>query len=122
MSSPLGAIIILDGFGLRDEVKGNAVKQANKPNFDRLWETYPHSTLQASGQAVGLPKGRMGDSVVGPLNVGAGMIVYQSLTRINQAFEDGSLFNLDAFPLAIDQATENKKALYISALLSDGGV
>jgi len=122
MSSPLGAIIILDGFGLRDEVKGNAVKQANKPNFDRLWETYPHSTLQASGEAVGLPKGQMGNSEVGHLNIGAGRIVYQSLTRINKAIEDGSFFNLDAFTSAIDQAKENKKALHIFGLLSDGGV
>lgn len=122
MSKPLGAIIILDGFGLRDEKKGNAVEQANKPNFDRLWEKYPHNTLQASGKAVGLPEGQMGNSEVGHLNIGAGRIVYQSLTRINTAIEDGSFFDIDAFTDAMDHAKRHHKALHLFGLLSDGGV
>jgi 2,3-bisphosphoglycerate-independent phosphoglycerate mutase len=76
------ALIILDGFGLREETEGNAVAQAKKPNFDRYWSTYPHTTLTASGEAVGLPDGQMGNSEVGHLNIGAGSIVYQDLTRI----------------------------------------
>lgn len=122
MSNALGAIIILDGFGIRDEVKGNAVKQASTPNFDRLWNKYPHNQLQASGEAVGLPKGQMGNSEVGHLNIGAGRVVYQSLTRINKAIEDGSFFNLDAFTNAIAHAKKHHKALHIFGLLSDGGV
>ena len=75
------ALIILDGFGLRSEAQGNAVSQAYKPNFDRLWDTYPHTTVTACGEAVGLPEGQMGNSEVGHLNIGAGRIVYQNLTR-----------------------------------------
>lgn len=122
MSKPLAAMIILDGFGMRDEVEGNAVKQANKPNFDRLWEEYPHNTLIASGEAVGLPEGQMGNSEVGHLNIGAGRIVYQSLTRINKAIEDRSFFKLDAFTDAMERAKMHDKALHIFGLLSDGGV
>ncbi|MCY8815067.1 phosphoglycerate mutase (2,3-diphosphoglycerate-independent), partial [Bacillus atrophaeus] len=82
MSKKPAALIILDGFGLRNETVGNAVAQANKPNFDRYWNQYPHQTLTASGEAVGLPEGQMGNSEVGHLNIGAGRIVYQSLTRV----------------------------------------
>lgn len=82
MSKSPVALIILDGFGCRNEEKGNAVFHAKKPNFDRYWEQYPHSHLTASGEAVGLPAGQMGNSEVGHLNIGAGRIVYQSLTRV----------------------------------------
>src|SRR5699024_541647 len=119
MSNPLAAIIILDGFGLREEEKGNAVKQANTPNFDRLWDTYPHNQLRASGEAVGLPKGQMGNSEVGHLNIGAGRIVYQSLTRINNAIEDGTFFNIEAFTKTMEQAKKGGHALHIFGLLSD---
>lgn len=122
MKTPLGAIIILDGFGWREEAKGNAVKQARKPHFDRLWDAYPHNQLQASGEAVGLPEGQMGNSEVGHLNIGAGRIVYQSLTRINKSIEDGSFFDIEAFTDAMEQAKTNRKALHIFGLLSDGGV
>ena len=77
------AIIILDGFGWRPEVEGNAVAQAKKPNFDRYYNEFPHTTLKASGLDVGLPDGQMGNSEVGHTNIGAGRIVYQSLTRID---------------------------------------
>ncbi|WP_102344923.1 2,3-bisphosphoglycerate-independent phosphoglycerate mutase [Bacillus sp. Marseille-P3661] len=116
------ALIILDGFGLRDEVKGNAVAHAKKPNFDRYWEQYPHSTLTASGEAVGLPEGQMGNSEVGHLNIGAGRVVYQSLTRVNVAIREGEFFQNETFQAAIQHAKQNNTALHIFGLLSDGGV
>src|SRR5690625_3844816 len=118
----LAALIILDGFALRDEIKGNAVKQAHKPNFDRYWNKYPHNQLTASGEAVGLPEGQMGNSEVGHLNIGAGRIVYQSLTRVNLAIESGDFYEKDAFVNAMKHAKENDSALHLFGLLSDGGV
>ncbi len=118
----LAALIILDGFGLRDEIAGNAVFQAKTPNFDRYWRDFPHNELQVSGLDVGLPEGQMGNSEVGHLNIGAGRIVYQSLTRINKAMEDGSFYKNDAFLEAIHHAKENHAALHLFGLLSDGGV
>lgn len=118
----LAALIILDGFALRNEVKGNAVAQANKPNFDKYWNTYAHTQLTASGEAVGLPDGQMGNSEVGHLNIGAGRIVYQSLTRINLAIKSGSFYKNEAFLNAIEHAKTNGRALHLFGLLSDGGV
>ncbi|WP_277679441.1 2,3-bisphosphoglycerate-independent phosphoglycerate mutase [Gracilibacillus dipsosauri] len=118
----LAALIILDGFALRDETKGNAVKQANTPNFDRYWNNYPHNQLTASGEAVGLPEGQMGNSEVGHLNIGAGRIVYQSLTRVNLSIKDGEFFENKILIDAISHAKNNDKALHIFGLLSDGGV
>ncbi len=120
--SKLGALIILDGYGCRDEVKGNAVKQAKTPNFDRLWEQYPHNQLTASGEAVGLPEGQMGNSEVGHLNIGAGRIVYQSLTRVNLSIREGDFFENKVILNAINYAKDNDKALHVFGLLSDGGV
>ncbi len=116
------ALIILDGFGLRDEEKGNAVAHANKPNFDRYWNNYPHATLQASGKAVGLPDGQMGNSEVGHLNIGAGRIVYQSLTRVNLAIEEGDFFENETFIEAIDHVKKKGTSLHLFGLLSDGGI
>src|SRR5690625_5594850 len=118
----LVALIILDGFALREEHEGNAVAQANKPNFDRYWNEYPHNTLHVSGESVGLPEGQMGNSEVGHLNIGAGRIVYQSLTRINKAIEDRSFFDKDVLLEAIERAKRNCGALHLFGLLSDGGV
>ncbi|WP_066192449.1 MULTISPECIES: 2,3-bisphosphoglycerate-independent phosphoglycerate mutase [Gracilibacillus] len=118
----LAALIILDGFAIRDEEKGNAVKHANKPNFDRYWNQYPTNQLQASGEAVGLPDGQMGNSEVGHLNIGAGRIVYQSLTRVNVAIKDGDFFDNEVLVKAVEQAKQNNKALHVFGLLSDGGV
>jgi 2,3-bisphosphoglycerate-independent phosphoglycerate mutase len=118
----LAALIILDGFGIRDEVKGNAVKQAKKPNFDRYWNSFPHNQLKASGEAVGLPEGQMGNSEVGHLNIGAGRIVYQSLTRVNLSIREGDFFENQAFLKSMKSAKEKNKALHIFGLLSDGGV
>lgn len=116
------ALIILDGFAFRDEVKGNAVAQANKPNFDRYWHAYPHATLIASGEAVGLPEGQMGNSEVGHLNIGAGRIVYQSLTRIHKSIRDGDFFRNESFLAAVEHAKAHGSKLHLMGLLSDGGV
>ncbi|WP_164668158.1 2,3-bisphosphoglycerate-independent phosphoglycerate mutase [Virgibacillus doumboii] len=118
----LAALIILDGFAIRGEEMGNAVKQANTPNFDRYWKKFAHSQLQASGEAVGLPEGQMGNSEVGHLNIGAGRIVYQSLTRVNLSIKEGDFFEKGAFIKSIEHAKEKGKALHIFGLLSDGGV
>ncbi|MGE7111135.1 2,3-bisphosphoglycerate-independent phosphoglycerate mutase [Lysinibacillus sp. NPDC047702] len=116
------ALIILDGFAFRDETFGNAVAQANKPNFDRYWNQYPHATLTAAGEAVGLPEGQMGNSEVGHLNIGAGRIVYQSLTRLNKSIREGDFFTSKAFLDAIAHAKAHQSKLHIMGLLSDGGV
>lgn len=116
------ALIILDGFGLREERFGNAVAQASTPNFDILWNEYPHSTLTACGEAVGLPEGQMGNSEVGHLNIGAGRIVYQSLTRINKSIKDGDFMTKPALLGAIDHVKQNDSSLHLMGLLSDGGV
>lgn len=106
MSKSPVALIILDGFGCRNEEKGNAVFHAKKPNFDRYWEQYPHSHLTASGEAVGLPAGQMGNSEVGHLNIGAGRIVYQSLTRVNLAIREGEFAQN---PTLVDAMSHTKK-------------
>lgn len=118
----LAALIILDGLAIRDEVNGNAVKQAKTPNLDRYWNQFPHNQLVASGEAVGLPEGQMGNSEVGHLNIGAGRIVYQSLTRVNMSIESGDFYHVKAFVKSMDHAKANNKALHLMGLLSDGGV
>lgn len=116
------ALLIVDGFGLRNETYGNAVAQASKPNFDRYWNHYPHATLEASGLAVGLPQGQMGNSEVGHLNIGAGRVVYQDLTRISKSIREGAFFENGTLIDAFRQARENGKQLHLFGLLSDGGV
>ncbi|MGG4035446.1 2,3-bisphosphoglycerate-independent phosphoglycerate mutase [Paenibacillus cisolokensis] len=123
MSAPKPvALIILDGFALREETQGNAVAQAKKPNFDRYWSTYPHTTLTACGEAVGLPEGQMGNSEVGHLNIGAGRIVYQDLTRISKSIREGEFFENETLLAAVRHAKQNGKKLHLYGLLSDGGV
>lgn len=114
--------MILDGFGLSDKVDGNAVAAANKPNFDKYYAEYPHTELGASGMDVGLPRGQMGNSEVGHLNIGAGRIIYQELTRITKAIEDGDFFEKSEFNEAIDKAIKTGSSLHLLGLLSDGGV
>jgi 2,3-bisphosphoglycerate-independent phosphoglycerate mutase len=116
------ALIILDGFGLRADSQGNGVSQAKKPNFDRYWATYPHTTVTACGEAVGLPEGQMGNSEVGHLNIGAGRVVYQELTRISKSIRDGDFFENDTLLAAVQYAKTNGKKLHLYGLLSDGGV
>ncbi|MBA4496187.1 2,3-bisphosphoglycerate-independent phosphoglycerate mutase [Paenactinomyces guangxiensis] len=123
MSRPKPVLLcILDGFALREEIHGNAVAQAKKPNFDRYWNEYPHTTLQASGNAVGLPEGQMGNSEVGHLNIGAGRVVYQDLTRVSKAIKEGRFFENETFLNAIRHVKENNSRLHFYGLLSDGGV
>jgi len=122
MSKKPNALIILDGFALREETKGNAVAQANTPNFDRFWNKYPHATLQASGLAVGLPEGQMGNSEVGHLNIGAGRVVYQSLTRVNLSIKEKEFFKNETFLNAMKHVKEKGTALHLYGLLSDGGI
>ncbi|WP_400243240.1 2,3-bisphosphoglycerate-independent phosphoglycerate mutase [Niallia sp. JL1B1071] len=122
MSKSPVALIILDGFALRSERMGNAVAQANKPNFDKYWNSYPHATLVASGEAVGLPEGQMGNSEVGHLNIGAGRIVYQSLTRVNVSIREGEFNKNETFVNAMKHVKEKGKNLHLFGLLSDGGV
>lgn len=121
MKSP-NALIILDGFACREETFGNAVAQANKPNFDRYYNKYPHEQLMACGLDVGLPEGQMGNSEVGHLNIGAGRIVYQSLTRINKSIQDGDFFTNEVLLDAMKHVKEHDSALHLMGLLSDGGV
>ncbi len=115
-------LMILDGFGLNPSTYGNAVAAANTPNLDAIFAKYPHIRLAASGLAVGLPEGQMGNSEVGHLNIGAGRVVYQELTRITKAIDDGIFF--DNIPLnhAVQHVKETNGTLHVFGLLSDGGV
>lgn len=126
MSSPVlprpVLLLVLDGFGYREDTAYNAVAQARKPNWDRLWHDYPHTLIHTSGLDVGLPDGQMGNSEVGHLNIGAGRIVYQELTRIDLAIQDGSFYRNAALLQAVRQAKAQGTALHIMGLLSPGGV
>lgn len=122
MSVPLVALIILDGWGENDSCSGNAVCQARTPVMDRLVAQWPHAHLSASGRDVGLPDGQMGNSEVGHLNIGAGRIVYQDLTRISLAIEDGSFFDNPALSAICTQIAASGKKLHLLGLVSDGGV
>lgn len=115
-------LVILDGWGLSEQKKGNAVFEADTPHMDRLWKECPHTTLLSSGEAVGLPEGQMGNSEVGHLNIGAGRIVYQELTRITRAIRDGSFFENEELLAAVGRVKEHGSALHLIGLLSDGGV
>ncbi|PJI07631.1 MULTISPECIES: 2,3-bisphosphoglycerate-independent phosphoglycerate mutase [Clostridium] len=115
-------LMILDGFGISDKIEGNAVREAKKPNFDKLYSEYPHTKLGASGLSVGLPDGQMGNSEVGHLNIGAGRVVYQSLTKITKAIDDGDFFENPALNKAADNVLRNDSTLHLMGLLSPGGV
>ena len=115
-------LLILDGYGLNDKVEGNAVANAKTPVMDKLMKEYPFVKGYASGLAVGLPDGQMGNSEVGHLNMGAGRIVYQELTRITKAIEDGDFFENEALVDAVNNVKANNSALHLFGLLSDGGV
>ena len=116
------ALIILDGFGLAPAGPANAITSAGTPYIDYLMNTYPHTRLDASGLAVGLPDGQMGNSEVGHLNIGAGRIVYQDLTHISKEIEEGGFFKNEALLSAMDNAKKNGKKLHIMGLVGPGGV
>ncbi len=119
---PITALIILDGFGYREEKQYNAILTDGAVNFMRLWNAYPHTLIGASGMDVGLPDGQMGNSEVGHTNIGAGRIVYQELTRITKAIQDGDFFENPAFLGAIENCKAHDSALHFMGLCSDGGV
>ena len=115
-------LIILDGFGLRKEKFGNAIASAGTPNLDKLIKLYPSTSLRASGNAVGLPEGQMGNSEVGHLTLGAGRVIFQDLMKIDDEIKNGSFFKNKRLLKAINFAKDNNSSLHIMGLLSDGGV
>jgi len=115
-------LIILDGWGLGPKPEADAIRRAHTPCFDQLMAEQPHSTLITYGEKVGLPKGQTGNSEVGHLNIGSGRIVYQELTRIDKAIEDGSLEKKPLLQKAFAIAREKNKPLHFMGLVSDGGV
>src|SRR5438445_8527031 len=116
------ALIILDGWGYREDIHANAIAQARKPYWDHLWAEYAHTLISGCGRCVGLPDGQMGNSEVGHLNMGAGRIVHQDLTRIDLAIADGTFFTNPVLTKAIQQSIKTNKALHILGLISPGGV
>ena len=120
MSEPLVCLVILDGWGLAAPGPGNAVELAATPVFDALWTAYPHTQLAASGKAVGLPEGQMGNSEVGHTNLGAGRVVRQDLVRIDDDIESGAFFRN---PVLVEACHRGRAgALHLLGLVSDGGV
>lgn len=115
-------LLILDGWGHREESDSNAIQAGNTPTWDKLWEQRAHTLVETSGRAVGLPPGQMGNSEVGHMNLGAGRVVYQSLTRIDKAIEDKSFFANQVLCSAVDKAVANKSAVHVFGLLSPGGI
>ncbi len=115
-------LCILDGWGISNDTKYNSIYKANTQNYDRLLKTMPNTILHADGLSVGLPEGQMGNSEVGHLNIGAGRVVYQELTRINKAIDDGDFFKNQEFLNAINHVKKNNSAVHIYGLLSNGGV
>ena len=119
---PLIALVILDGWGCAPPGPGNAVELADTPVFDRLWATYPHTTLAASGEAVGLPPGQMGNSEVGHLTIGAGRVLFQDLMRVNRSIEDGSFYENQALRGSFLRARDSGVSVHLLGLVSYGGV
>ena len=122
MSKKPVVLMVLDGYGLSDHKEGNAIAMANTPVMDKLMSECPFVKGAASGLAVGLPDGQMGNSEVGHMNIGAGRIIYQDLTRITKAIEDGEFFENKVLLTAIENCKKNNSDLHLWGLLSDGGV
>ena len=122
MSKKPTVLMILDGYGLSDQTEGNAIAQAKTPAMDSILAKYPHTKGNASGMAVGLPDGQMGNSEVGHTNMGAGRIVYQMLVKITKDIEDGKFFNNEALLKAVENCKKNDSSLHLMGLLSPGGV
>jgi 2,3-bisphosphoglycerate-independent phosphoglycerate mutase len=115
-------LVILDGYGIAEDPSVSAIEHARKPFLDKMFAKWPHGRLQASGRAVGLPEGQMGNSEVGHMNLGAGRVVYQDITRIDVAIEDGSFFSNEVLVRVVRDAKANGRRLHLMGLLSDGGV
>src|SRR5688572_17670527 len=115
-------LVILDGFGYRDNGADNAIARAHKPNWDRYWAQFPHGTINASELHVGLPPEQMGNSEVGHLNIGAGRVVFQEFTRIELAIRNGELGSNEALAKAVQTARDKRSALHVLGLVSPGGV
>ncbi len=115
-------LIVLDGWGYREDTQDNAIAAAKTPVFKHIWDTYPHTTLEASGLAVGLPEGQMGNSEVGHMTIGAGRPLDQDLVRIKKAIDTGEYASNPAFLALFDHVKKNKSTLHVQGLLSDGGV
>lgn len=115
-------LVVLDGWGYREQTEGNAIAMARTPTWDRLWARAPRTLLEASGRAVGLPEGQMGNSEVGHMNLGAGRVVVQDLVRIGDAIRDGSFFSNATFRAACAHARANGGTLHLVGLVGDGGV
>jgi 2,3-bisphosphoglycerate-independent phosphoglycerate mutase len=122
MKRPFVALVIMDGWGHREDPEGNAVALADTPFYDRLWSEFPRTLIHASEERVGLPSGQMGNSEVGHLNLGAGRVVYQDLVRITKSIRDGDFFRNPVLRAAMDAARDGDRALHLFGLLSDGGV
>src|SRR5580692_1848160 len=122
MASKKSILLIMDGWGLGQEQRADAIQHAHVPFVSSLYKKYPNSTLVTCGEAVGLPDGQMGNSEVGHLNLGAGRIVYQELQRINVAIRDGSFLKNEVLLKAIRFAKNNNKPVHLIGLVSDGGV
>lgn len=115
-------LVVLDGWGLRPDRDANAIALARTPTYTELLDRFPHTSLSASGEAVGLPAGQMGNSEVGHMNLGAGRIIYQDLTRIDRSIREGDFFTNVALGAAMDLCAEDRRALHLIGLVSDGGV
>ena len=115
-------LLILDGWGYREQTDHNAIHAANSPNWDDLWANKPHTLIDTSGKSVGLPAGQMGNSEVGHMNLGAGRVVYQSLTRIDKELEEGTFYSNETLTQAVDKAVASESAVHIFGLMSPGGI
>src|SRR3989344_4522960 len=122
MSKKQVVLIVLDGWGYREETKNNAIAKAHKPFFDFLWNKYPHTLLAASGEAVGLPVGQMGNSEIGHRTIGAGSVIPNDLVRINDAIKNGEFDKNDAFKRLFDHVKKNNSVIHVEGLIGPGGV
>jgi len=116
------ALIVLDGWGYREEKKDNAIAEANKPIFDSLWKNFSHTTLEASGSSMGLPEGQIGNSEIGHMTIGAGRILGDDLVRINKSIISGEFINIETFKNLFDHVINNNSILHVAGLVSPGGV
>ena len=122
MEKKLTMLMILDGFGINENEKANAVKMAKMPNWDKIIKQNPNTIIKTSGLDVGLPDGQMGNSEVGHTNIGAGRLIYQDFTRITKSIEEGDFFTVPELTAAIENCKKNNSKLHIIGLLSAGGV